>query len=239
MYKSRQAKNQVTFPISLAWVAVAAADRVNKQEYVKTIQVSYIDSEDAVNQPQIIKEPNKVLARRFLADLNTIIDEDREFGNKLAEHFKGLLFRALGNNGGTAINEFLDRVSGIVVKTEVTEYDLAVMSSLPASYRRELARENINERMNSRAHLSKHIGQEGTKHLLKIIVEQIVYSERYASHIVTAFNGDNIIKFFTSKDISDFPIGKEITVKGTIKRNSVNDRFGSEESWLNRVAVIA
>lgn len=237
MYNVRKSKNQVTYPIEMAWAAVAAADRINHHEYVKNVQVNYSDDDNSI--PEIVKEPNKVLAKRILNNQTLLIEEDNEFGIKLNEHYKGLLFRALGNNNNAVLNEFLSRVSEIVLKKEVNEYDIAVMCSLPCSYRREVMRESANERMATKAHLSKYIGQEGSKHLLKIVVEQVAYSNRYSSHIITAFNGDNIIKFFTSKDPQEFPVGTELTVKGTIKRNAINERFNSEETWLSRVAVIS
>jgi hypothetical protein len=69
-------------------------------------------------------------------------------------------------------------------------------------------------------------------------VLETFYSQKYNSLIVTAVRGSDIVKFFTSKDVAEFPKNQDITVKGSVKRTSVNDRTGGKETWLTRVKVV-
>ena len=229
-------KAKVTFPIELVWAAVAAADRVNGGEYVKMV-TSYAPAGDILaNSFMAQKRTNRDLTYSFLDKPETMLPEDHEFGRTLHDHYKGLLFRQLGAGTNMPVNTFLDAVSNIVAKTRAGAYDVAIMASLPSSYRRELERDAVRERLEAKGAASKFIGQEGSKHVLKIVTETVFYSDKYDSHIVTATAGTDIVKFFTSKDKAQFPLGQEIVIKGSVKRHGVNR--GVNETWFNRVAVL-
>jgi hypothetical protein len=233
-YMSTKAK--VTFPIELVWAAVAAADRVNQGEYIKIV-TSWAPAQDIlVNSFSVQKRTNRDLTYSFLEKPDTILAEDHELGRTLHDHYKGLLFRQLGAGSNTSINTFLDSVANIVAKTSVGAYEVAVMASLPSSYRRELERDASRQRLEAKGAASKFIGEEGSKHVLKIVTETVFYSAKYNSHIVTATAGTDIVKFFTSKDKDQFPLGQEIVIKGSVKRHGVSQ--GVNETWFNRVSVL-
>ena len=101
-----------------------------------------------------------------------------------------------------------------------------------------LKREENVERQQALAPVSEYIGAEGSRQTLKIRTLETFFSAKFNCHIVTAQSGTNLVKFFTAKDITDFAVGKEISIKGTVKRFAVNDRTGAKETWLNRVKVI-
>jgi hypothetical protein len=215
---------QVTFPISLAWSAVCGADRINGGEYINQIY-------SLANGAKL----NKAIAYELLENPGAITEEDKQQGQELAKHFAGLLFRTLKGN---IANGFLDTIAGIVAKEKVTKFDVACMAALPRTYRKDIARETINERQQKLASTSEYIGIEASKHELDVEVIDSVYSRNYNIWIVTATDGVNTIKFSTAHDQTIFPVGEKIRVKGSVKRHSINDRTGAKETWLTRVKRI-
>ena len=217
-------RKQVTFPISLAWAAICGADRINGGEYINQIY-------SLQNGAKL----NKAIAYELLENPGAITEEDKQQGQDLAKHFAGLLFRTLKGNLASG---FLDTIAGIVAKEEVTKFDVACMAALPKTYRRDIARETINERQQKLASTSEYIGFEASKHELDVEVIDSVYSKNYNIWIVTATDGVNTIKFSTAHDQTIFPVGEKIRVKGSVKRHSINDRTGAKETWLTRVKRI-
>lgn len=216
-----------TCAISLAWSAVAAADRVNGGEYIskKTFPVP------------ADKTYNKVVAERFIMAPETLLPEDIAHGEKLAEHFAGLLFTVIKADSG---DSFKSTIANIVGKKTVTLiYDVACMACLPNTYRKEMAREKKMERQRDMVATSEYLGQPESKIRTELEIMEVFYSQNYNSHIVTANDGKNLIKFFTAKDIDLFPINKKITITAKVKRLVENNQTGVKETWLNFVKPVA
>lgn len=218
-------RNQATYPISLAWAAVCAADRINNGEYFNTNSYSI---------PAGAKL-NKFIAYELLENPGALVDADHEQGKQLAAHFAGLLFRTLK---GPATNGFLDTIANIVAKETVTKFDVACMAALPRSHRKDIVRETINERQAALSATSQFIGNEASKHELDVEIIDSIYSKNYNIWIVTATDGTNTIKFSTAHDQTIFPVGEKIRIKGSVKRHTINDRNGAKETWLTRVKRI-
>lgn len=215
-------RKQPTYSIEQAWAAVAGADRINGHQYL---------NQNTHPFPAGGKF-NKAIAYELLENPGAITDEDRQFGKDMASHFAGLLFRTLK---GPATNGFMDTISNIVAKEEVTKFDVACMSALPKTYRRDISREVIKNRQEALAATSQHIGMEATKHELDVEVIDSIYSKNYNIYIVTATDGTNTIKFSTAHDQTIFPVGEKIRIKGSVKKHDINDRNGAKETWLTRV----
>jgi len=112
------------------------------------------------------------------------------------------------------------------------------MACLVDVYRKDLVKEQHKEKMQLLSVNSNYLGTEGSKQEVTAEIVETFYSRKYESLIVTALVGANIVKFFTSKDKELFPLNGKVDLKGTVKRNSVNDRNGNKESWLTRVKVV-
>ena len=222
----RIVKSTATYPVDLAWAAVAAADRVNGSKYVND-QTYFSPDETRL-------KTNKAIAYEFLDNPETLTDEDRNRGQELADHFKGLLFAALGK----PLQGFLETVNKINTMEAVGRFEVACMAALPRTYRNDCERKARDEQMMAWAVDSDYIGQEGSRQILNVRIVETFYSQKFMSLIVTAKRGKDIVKFFTSKPAELFVKNTDITVRGTVKRNAVNDRTGAKESWLNRVQVI-
>lgn len=222
----RIVKSTATYPVDLAWAAVAAADRVNGSKYVND-QTYFSPDETRL-------KTNKAIAYEFLDNPETLTDEDHTRGQELADHFKGLLFAALGK----PLQGFLETVNKINTMENVGRFEVACMAALPRTYRTDCERKARDEQMMAWAVDSDYIGAEGSRQILNVRIVETFFSQKYMSLIVTAKRGKDIVKFFTTKPAELFVKNTDITVKGTVKRNSVNDRTGAKESWLNRVQVV-
>jgi hypothetical protein len=162
----------------------------------------------------------------------------------LTSHFAGLLFKTIkgASTDPTALvattPTFMETIANIVAMKEVGKYEVACMACLVKSYRQDLEKEKRAEQMFEINAKSEYIGMEGSKQEIQVRVLQTFYSQKYNSLIVTAVRGSDLVKFFTSKDVAEFPKNQDITIKGTVKHASVNERTGGKETWLTRVKVV-
>ena len=213
---------KVTFPISLAWSAISAADRVNEGRYI---------NQNSFPRPDGAKF-NKDLALSFCENPGAVTDEDRAMGEKLAQHFSGLLFKTLS---GPITNGFMSTIANIVGMEFVGKYEIACMSCLVQTYRKDLEREIKQEKKQTFVATSTFIGTEASKHELDVEIIDAFYSKNYNIFINTATDGANIIKFSTAHGADIFPVGTKIKIKGSVKRHDVDNRTGVKETWLTRV----
>jgi hypothetical protein len=215
------ASKKVTFPISLAWAAISAADRVNEGKYIN--QNTY---------PNQGYKFNKDLAMSFCQNPGALMDEDKAMGEKLATHFSGLLFKTLS---GPIANGFMSTIANIVGMESVGRYEIACMACLVQTYRRDLEREVKQEKKQAFVATSSFIGSEASKHELEVEIIDTFYSKNYNIFINTATDGVNIIKFSTAHGPDIFPVGAKIKIKGSVKRHDIDNRTGVKETWLTRV----
>lgn len=217
-------KPQPLYPIELAWAAVAAADRINGGKYF---------NQNSYDAPQGSRF-NKLIAYDMVEDSSNITQADTEFGQKMHDHFQGLLLRRLT---GKLNNGFLNGIADIVAKKEVGRFEIACMAALPKTYRSDIEREAKAEREQGMITTSDYLGTVGTKHRVSVEIMDLVYSRNYNIHIVTATDGKNIIKFSTAHDPARYPKGGKVVIAGSVKRCQENDRTGVKETWLTRVKV--
>jgi hypothetical protein len=215
-------KAVVTYPIELAWSAVAGAYRINGGEYIN--QNSYPRKDPSLY--------NKEIAYKLLANTDQITEEDRLQGVKLAEHFAGLLFKIISKN----VPPFLRTVGDIVAKSEVTRYDVAVMASLPRTYKNDGEREVKQSRKFNLIRTSTHLGQVGDRKQIEIEIFDCFYSKAYNINVYTATDGENLIRFSADKE-KEFPFNTKILVDAKVKRLGV-DHNGAMETWFNRVKKV-
>ena len=215
-------KSRQTFPIACAWAAVAAADRVNGGVYINS---------NTYPLPVGAKF-NKDLAMSFCENPGAITDEDRAQGEKLAEHFSGLLFKSLS---GPIANGFMATIANIVGMEYVGKYEVACMSALPKTYRKDLEREAKQEKKQSFFATSNFVGTEASKHELEVEIIDSFYSKKYNIFINTATDGVNIFKFSTAHGKDIFSSGEKIRIKGSVKRHDIDNYTGVKETWLTRV----
>jgi hypothetical protein len=217
---ARYQKPVVNYNADDVWGAAVAAQRINGK-YVKLSMIS--ESDPAINQ-----QSNRQIVNSFLADPFTITDEDREQGKQVRAFFQAYTFKILQ---GKSLSEFNNTAMLISNRDVITsDYDVAVITSLPASYERGINLQTIDQRINFAR--GGYIGTVGNKiQVDNIEVLKCVYSGKWGTHFATCITSEDQVLFFAIKNRLE--VGKTISIQGTVKgQNNPNT------TQLNRVKVI-
>ena len=200
------------------WSAACAAQRINGS-YIKLAMISESD-------PATTKLSNRMIVEQLLADPFNITDEDREQAVKVRSFYQALTFKILQ---GKKLNDF-DNNAMVLANRDVisSNYDLAVIASLPGCYERGVVRQSADQRINFAN--GGYIGKINDKVKLTIEVLKSVYSQKWMTNYVTGITSDDQVVFFAFKEALD--IGKVLTINGTVKAHRDNS------TQLNRVKVI-
>ena len=195
------------------WAAACAAQRINGA-YLKTI-------EDGKNT-----ETNRQIVDNFLANTDLISQADREQGETVRRYYKGLTFKILQ---GKKLNDF-DNTAMVIANRDVIEsnYDVAVIASLPSCYERAVKRDNVNGRIDGAR--GGFVGSVGDKVKLNIEVVRSVFSQQWGVYFVTGITPEDQVVFFSQRDA--IPAGKLVIAQGTVKAHRDNS------TQLNRVKVV-
>ncbi len=203
----------INFKADDVWSAACAAQRINGA-YLKMI-------EEGKNV-----ETNRQIVDRFVADTSNITAADREQGEAVRKYYKGLTFKILK---GIKLSDF-DNTAMTIANRDTIEsnYDVAVIASLPSCYLRGVQRDSINNRID-RAN-GGFISFPGNKVKLSIEVLKANYSQQWGVYFNTGITPEDEVVFFSFK--RDLPIGEVITIEGTVKAHRDNS------TQLNRVKVV-
>lgn len=222
----RKQKNTVSFPAVDVWAAACGAQRINGT-YVKMV-TSYATNEEILpNSLQTpAKETNRMIMDRLLHDTSLITSEDRTQADLVRNYYKGLTFKILQ---GKKLSEF-DNNAMVFANRDVIEsnYDIAVIASLPASYQRAVKRDNDVRKLENAS--GGHIGTVGQKVTVNVEVVRSSFSQQYNVYFISGVTTDDQAVFFSYKEPIDS--GKLIVAQGTVKRH------GENTTQLNRVKVI-
>jgi hypothetical protein len=194
-----------TYNITDVFAAACAAFRINGS-YIKQDEVTFHEN----GGHTVDKIANKTLVHQFLKGAFDLRDEDREMGEKVRRHCNGLSFKIII---GKTLSEFEQAMLTIADKeTTDSNYDIAVVASLPASYERAQAR--IQQDAMLREKSGTLTDNAGDKVELDIEVVRCNYSNNWDTHFVTAIV-DNAVVFFASKNKLD--TGANLRIKGKVK----------------------
>jgi hypothetical protein len=194
-----------TYNITDVFAAACAAFRINGS-YIKQDEVTFHES----GSHTVDKIANKTLVHQFLKGAFDLRDEDREMGEKVRQHCNGLSFKIIT---GKTLSEFEQAMLTIADKeTTDSNYDIAVVASLPASYERAQVR--IQQDAMLREKSGTLTDNVGDKVELNIEVVRCNYSNNWDTHFVTA-TVDNAVVFFASRNKLD--IGAKLRIKGKVK----------------------
>jgi hypothetical protein len=194
-----------TYNVADVFAAACAAFRINGS-YIKQDEVTYHDNGSFT----VDKIANKTLVHQFLKGAFDLRDEDREMGEKVRQHCNGLSFKIIT---GKTLSDFEQAMLTIADKeTTDSNYDIAVVASLPASYERAQAR--IQQDIMLREKSGTLTDNVGDKVELDIEVVRCNYSNNWDTHFVTA-TVDNAVVFFASRN--KIELGAKLRIKGKVK----------------------
>jgi hypothetical protein len=201
------------------WGAACQAQRMNGS-YVK---LSVLTEEDKTSN----KLSNRQLIESFMVDSSLITEEDMEQGKKVRAFYQAFTFKILQ---GKQLNDF-DNTAMLIANRDVitSNYDVAVIASLPSCYERGVKRQTVDQRINFAR--GGYISTIGAKVAITVEVLKCVYSEKWGTNFVTGINDEDQVVFFAYKN--QLQVGKTISIQGTVK-----SQRNPNTTQLNRVKVV-
>ena len=190
------------------FAAACAALRING-EYLKTDNITYYDDGHEYTH-KVNRVANKTLVHQFLKGELGMTLEDHEMGDKVMQYCRGLTFKLLTDK---RLSDFEQTMLTIVEKsTTDSNYDIAVVASLPASYERSLVRAEQNVRLREASGCID--ADVGSKVELDIDVVRCNYSNEWGVFYVTAITEGGVVFFAQSNKID---VDSKIRIKGKVK----------------------
>ena len=217
---TRNPKVTINYNADDVWAAAVVAQRINGA-YVKLSMISESD-------PTLTKKSNRQIVESLLADTTSITDEDREQGKKVRAHYQAFTFKILQ---GKQLNEFNNTAMLIANRDVITSnYDVAVIASLPATYNKSVKREDVSRRINfARGGYISVVGNKVTVNDVEVL--KSVYSEKWGTNFITGINSEDQVVFFAFKEALE--VGKTISILGTVK-----SQRNPNTTQLSRVKVL-
>lgn len=216
MSKVKKAAVQ-TVDTSLVFAAAAAAHRINGGQYIK------FNTQGTGAEPSAT---NREILDSLIAEPAGITDEDRECGEQIRTHFRGLTFKLLG---GKVLNEYEQKSLQLASSESMNPRDSGVVASLPSSWARAMKRQSVEDRLADC--LPEYAGPLGSKVRLEGEVVRCVYSANWGTHYATLITADGLAVFFGIR--GPLEVGSRITVEGKVKAH----RPGFQ-TQLNYVKII-
>jgi hypothetical protein len=200
----------------LLWSAACTAYRLNN---------GYLKVADMVGD-QVIRPKNADLVRACLTTPALITDVDRAQGNACRSYMaSSVTMQALKGE----LQEWHKITAQVCGQDEIkSNYDLAVIASMPQSYFKQLNKESVDARL--RRCDETHVGKCGDKVELLVEIVKANYSKNYNTWYVSGITEDNHAVFFGYRE--QLVLGLVLNIRGTVKR--LVDRA----TQLNRVKVI-
>ena len=196
------------------WAASCAAQRINGA-YIKQVPVDQKG------------DTNRQIVDMFLGQPDLIQQCDRDLAEKVRTYYKGFTFKILK---GIKLSDF-DNTAMVIANRDVIEsnYDLAVICSLPSCYDRGVKRDTVNQRLDFAN--GGTVGVPGNKvRLEKCEIIKCNYSQQYNTNFVTCLTAEDQVVFFALRNPVD--VGRIVNIEGTVK--SHRDRNTTQ---LNRAKV--
>ena len=212
-----------TYNVADVFAAACAAQRING-EYLKTDDITYYDDGHEYSH-KVNRVANKTLVHQFLKGELGMTLEDHEMGDKVMQYCRGLTFKLLTDK---RLSDFEATMLTIVEKsTTDSNYDIAVVASLPASYERSLVRAEQNIRLREAAGCLE--APVGSKVELDVEVVRCNYSNEWGVFYVTAIADAGVVYFARNSKID---VNSNIRIKGKVKRHK------EDRTQLSHVKVL-
>ena len=232
-----------TYPLRDVMAASVMAIRLNGDEYVTHTVSEYVNNDNYI----IRKHANKHLMLFTITDAtpprnfnpkdfwfeNVADEEDYEVADTIISYYTGLMLKAMG----ATINDFEQKVLGLVKAGIVAANDFGIVASLPKSYFRSVERDAVEAQQRALSDDSQYVGKIGETVELAIDVLRCNFIQKLNCHVVNARAGNDLIVFFTS-NADDFNGMRCGNIKGRVKRHQTSNYHGGKETVLNYVKKI-
>ena len=214
-------KPQLNFNADTVWGAACAAQRING-EYIKEGWNQIGEFGEVLST----KLRNRDIMLEFLHNPESLLEEDVEQARQVRKYYQAFTFKILK---GIKLSEF-DNTAMLISNRDTidTNYDVAVIASLPSCYERGVKRDGVDQRVKFAT--GGFIGTPGNKVTLTVEVLKTVYSQQWNTTYVTGITAEDQVVFFSYNH--QIEIGQTYNVQGTVKAHRDNS------TQLNRVKVV-
>lgn len=167
----------------------------------------------------------------------TITEECVKQADKIVDEFRHELVakKMMGN-----INDFEQNVLNSISSDVVDGFGVAVLASLPNSFRVLAKRQGLDEFFDSHRKSSEFVGKIGERMRFPVHVQDVKYIAKYHIHLVTCLDKQgNIVKFFFNRepDIAGILEGKDVILTGKVKTHDVSKFSNCKETVFNYVKI--
>lgn len=216
-------KFEQNFDIKTVMTYAIAAHNQNKGKYVNAGPAS---------NKIIIQTHLGLLDEYSMAFTDVMAKDCSDIADKVIQYYKGLTFKALGGK----INDFEQRVLGIINSGKVSWRDIGVVASLPKAYFRSVKRDATDLTIRSMSSKSVFVGTVGQDIIGDINVFKCNFIQSLQCHIVNGEINGNLVCFFTKHPAEVW--GTNCKIKGKVKRHQKSKFHGGNETVLNYVKVV-
>jgi len=219
---SKYQKPVLNFNADVVWAAACAAQRINGEYLKEGRNIMGEQGEVLSTTPR-----NRDIMVEFMHNPDRLTEEDVEQAKTVRKYYQAFTFKILK---GIKLSEF-DNTAMLIANRDIIDsnYDVAVIASLPSCYERGVKRDNVNQRVKFAT--GGFIGRVGDKVNVTVEILKTNYSQQWNTNYVTGITSDDQAVFFAYNHINNVEIGKTYTFFGTVKAHRDN------LTQLNRVKV--
>ena len=171
------------------------------------------------------------------ADLMEISEESKAQADDIVDSFKQEL---IAKKLSSTINDFEQNVLQSLGNETVEKFGVAVLASLPNSFRVLQKRQGLDDFFDTHRKSSEFVGKIGERLRFPCFIKDVKFIAKYNIHLVTCLTKENnIVKFFFNRepDIQGIIEGKDVILTGKVKTHDISKFSNCKETVFNYVKI--
>ena len=170
-------------------------------------------------------------------DLMEISEESKAQADDIVDSFKHEL---IAKKLSSTINDFEQNVLQSLGNDTVEKFGVAVLASLPNSFRVLQKRQGLDDFFDAHRKSSEFVGKIGERLRFPCFIKDVKFIAKYNIHLVTCLTKEkNIVKFFFNRepDIQGIIEGKDVILTGKVKTHDISKFSNCKETVFNYVKI--
>lgn len=170
-------------------------------------------------------------------DLMEISEESKAQADDIVDSFKHEL---IAKKLSSTINDFEQNVLQSLGNDTVEKFGVAVLASLPNSFRVLQKRQGLDDFFDTHRKSSEFVGKIGERLRFSCFIKDVKFIAKYNIHLVTCLTKENnIVKFFFNRepDIQGIIEGKDVMLTGKVKTHDISKFSNCKETVFNYVKI--
>ena len=171
------------------------------------------------------------------SDMMSISKDTVAKADKIVDEFKQEL---IAKKLAGSINDFESNVLQSIGNETVEKFGVAVLASLPNSFRVLQKRQGLDDFFDEHRSTSEFVGKIGERLRFPCFIKDVKFIAKYNIHLVTCLTKEkNIVKFFFNRepDIQGIMEGKDVILTGKVKTHDVSKFSQCKETVFNYVKI--